>query len=380
MRAQLGLSPPERRIGLAAHDFAQLAASSEVVLTRAAKIDGAPTVPSRWLLRLEAMLANDARWKATRAVDPAEWHRHLDLPVRIAPVEAPRPRPPVNARPRKLSVTQIETWVRDPYAIFARHVLKLRPLEPIDADPGALERGLVIHQALDDFIRKNGDRLPGDALQRLIRCGEDAFKPLIDRPSVRAFWWPRFQRIAKWFVELERSRRGAGIKPLGTELRGALTLDAAGGPFELRCIADRIDAEPGGALTIIDYKTGQPPSDKQVQVGLSPQLPLEAAIAQSGGFPDIAGRAVGELVYIRLSGGIPPGEYRSLQPSVDGARIPADRLAAKAREGLLKRIAQFDQEGTAYLSRPRPQWLSRPGDYDHLARVLEWSQLVEEEL
>jgi ATP-dependent helicase/nuclease subunit B len=378
MRKELGLAPPERRIGLAAHDFAQAVASPSVVLTRAGKIDGAPTVPSRWLLRLDAMLANDPRWKATLVQDYADWHRRLDTPAAIAPVKPPQPRPPVAARPRKLSVTQIETWIRDPYAIFARHILRLDPLEPIDADPGALDRGLIIHEALDAFMRDHLAELPRDALARLIACGEAAFRPYIDRPTVRAFWWPRFQRIARWFIAFERSRRGDGIQPLASELRGTVMLDGPAGPFELRCKADRIDSVGAEALAILDYKTGQPPSGKQIAAGLSPQLPLEALIALAGGFPGIKGGTIAELAHVRLSGGVVAGQYIPVKAPRDRMLMAPDALAAEARAGLLRRLAQFDEQRTAYLSRPRPQWIAREGDYDHLARVREWSQIEED--
>ena len=374
MRAALGLPPPERRIGLSAHDFAQGACAPCVVLTRASKVDGAPTLPSRWLLRLEAMLGGDSRWAKTLAHEYVEWHRHLDHPKQVIPVPPPRPRPPVTARPRELSVTQVETWIRDPYAIFARHILRLRPLDPIDADPGALDRGLMIHQALDQFLRENPTgSLPADAMERLLACGEDAFRPYMDRPAVRAFWWPRFQRVAQWFIEFEQGRRAAGIYPVATEITGTLTLDTPHGPFVLRCKADRIDALPDGSLVLIDYKTGQPPSAKQVASGLSPQLSLEAAIALEGGFEGVGARPVAELAFIRLSGGAPAGEYKAVNAMRDSAPLPPVILAIEARDGLLRRIAQFDLPETAYLSRPRPQWLSHVGDYDHLARVKEWS-------
>ena len=368
MRSTFGLPLPERRIGLAAHDFAQLFCAREVFLTRAVKAEGAPTVPSRWLLRLEAVLQGagladafvaDARWPGLQAgLHAVDAHR---------PIRAPRPKPPVPARPRRLSVTRIEAWMRDPYAIYAREILRLERLEPLEADPGAADRGTIIHDALDAFLRRYPDGPPADALDRMLAVGREAFGTALSRPAVRAFWWPRFERIARWFVATEAARR-PGIVASVTELRGEYRFDAPGGPFTLSAKADRIDRLADGSLVIIDYKTGAPPSDAQVQAGYAPQLPLEAVIAQAGGFPDIAAAPVHELLYWRLSGGTPPGEIRPIRDD------PAS-LAADAAEGLARLVAAFDDPDTPYHPAPNPLQRVPPAydDYAHLARHAEWS-------
>ena len=290
MRADLQLPSPERRIGLASHDFQQAAAAADVILTRAAKVDGAPTVPSRWLLRLDQVLAAAGREIHWAEGDKwRDWERRLQAPVRIAPRAAPAPRPPVGARPRELSVTQIETWVKDPYALYARHILGLRPLEEIDADPGAAERGTLIHKALERFAAQYPKDLPADALARLIEIGRDDFDEFWRRPAVRAFWWPRFKRIAAWFIEREVEGRPAR-QAVGLEVAGRIGFTTGRGAFTVKAIADRIDRLSDGALAIIDYKTGAVPQKRELADGLAPQLPLEAAIGAAGGF-DTAGLA-----------------------------------------------------------------------------------------
>ncbi len=367
MRQDFGLPSPERHIGQTAHDFAQATGAAEVVLTRAERVEGTPTVPSRWLLRLDAVLEKAGLAGALEADQP--WwlalHKALDWPDRVRPCAAPAPTPPLAARPRKLSVTQVETWMRDPYAVYARHILNLRALDPIDADPGAAERGQFIHAALDAFVRAYPDRMPPDALEELHRFGREAFGPLLEQPSIRTFWWPRFERIAEWFLAEERGRR-ATVTPLATEVRGRLVLDAPGGPFTLTATADRIDRVQADRLGIIDYKTGQPPNDKEVRLGKAPQLPLEALIAMEGGFEGVAPAPVAELAFWHLSGGEPAGHVRLLKED-------PTTLAAEAKEGLLNLIARFDDAATPYLSQPRPGWAPRYTDYGHLARVAEWS-------
>jgi ATP-dependent helicase/nuclease subunit B len=370
MMASLGLALPERRIGLTAHDFAQGFTAPNVLLTRSERVDGTPTVPSRWLLRLDNCLKALGRVSGLpRRSDMLGWFEALDQPDASTPgtVTAPAPTPPIEARPNRLSVTRIETWIRDPYAIYAERILRLKPLDPLDADPGAADRGNVIHDALEKFISAMpaGD-LPDDAADQLIEIGRGVFNDLLVRPGIRAFWWPRFLRIAEWFVEMERARRAGGVSTLANEVVGEMDLLAAGMSFTLTAKADRIDRLPDGSLAILDYKTGQPPSQKQVETGLTPQLTLEAIMASEGAFNSVPAGSVGELSYIQLSGGRVPGRMRQL-------KFDIEEMSSQTLTGLRRLITAFQNPNTPYRSRPRPQFKSRFGTYDHLARVREWA-------
>jgi ATP-dependent helicase/nuclease subunit B len=344
----------------------------DIVLTRAERVDGAPTVASRWLLRLETTMRAAGLFDADPAVGAAwdggpwqAWQERLDRPDRTKPRPRPEPRPPLSARPRQLSVTAIGTLMRNPYGIYARYVLGLKPLDPLDADPGAAERGGILHEALAAYLGESHAVPPVDALDRLLALGEEAFGATLDRPGVRAFWWPRFERIAVWFLEqqagLEPGRRVAAV-----EAQGRLEFAAPGGSFRLTARADRIDRLADGGLAVIDYKTGQTPTAPQVEAGLEPQLSLEAAIARAGGFDGVAPGEPAALAYWRLTGGEPAGEIREI-------RRDAAELAAAALEGLRDLIAAFDDPATPYHAVPDPSRAPRFDDYGHLARIAEWS-------
>jgi ATP-dependent helicase/nuclease subunit B len=377
MRHELGLDLPERRIGLSAHDFAQLLGHEDVILTHSAKVGGAPAVASRFLHRLEAV-AGEERWKAARAAGDLYVHyaRAIDQPEQVKPVEQPQPRPPREARPTKLSVTAIEDWLRDPYTIYARHILKLDPLDPVDMPLSAADRGSAIHAALGEFTQTYSDALPSDIVGTLRRIGDKHFKPLMERPEARALWWPRFQRIAHWFADWETARRGA-IASIVAEIRGdiEIVLDNER-KFTLTARADRIECRHDGSYALLDYKTGAPPTAKQVRMGLSPQLTLEAAILRGGGFDGIdADSSVGELAYVRLSGNNPPGEHKTLELKIrqnDTPQLPDD-AADYARAQLEALVRRFDNPEEPYRSLVLSMWTARYGDYDNLARVKEWS-------
>ena len=362
MRREFGIALPERAIGIAAHDFAQALGAPAVTLTRATRREGVPTVPSRWLLRLDTVLRavglEDALGPEPEIVAAATQH---DQPARRCPSPPPEPRPPLAARPRQLSVTQIEMWIRDPYAVYARHILKLKALEELDEDPGRAELGINVHEALSEFIKRHPYGLPLFPEEELIAIGRECFGPILSRPGVWAFWWPRFERIARWFVATERVRGGDIVESL-VECRGTLEILARGGPFTITAIADRIDRMRTGELVLIDYKTGALPSKREIETAIAVQLPLEGAIARDGSFAGLRGVAAA-LEYWRLPGGDPAGVRSPI--ATDDPLALIERVLAEIR-GL---IDCFDDPRTPYLAVPDPRLKPRFSDYFHLERL-----------
>jgi ATP-dependent helicase/nuclease subunit B len=348
----------------------------DVVMTRAVRVEGTPTVASRWLLRLDTVL-RAAGIENTLGADaaPLDWHKMLDAPASDPlPMPPPEPRPPLAARPRKLSVTEIETWRRDPYAIYAKHVLRLRALDPLDADPGAADRGIIIHEALGNFLQAYPQQLPADALEKLLVLGQQSFAPLLDRPGVWAFWWPRYRRIAEWIAAMEAERRPL-LENILAEIDGRMIVDAAAGPFEIVGRADRIEHRRDGKVAIIDYKTGSVPQAGDLNEGFTPQLALEAAMIEQGGIAALGKASVAELAYWKLGGGDPAGKVMQREDDSTELRALIDRTLA----GMHALIAAFDDPATPYFAVPRPEKAPRYSDYTHLERQKEWLAGEEEE-
>ncbi|MDP3175408.1 MAG: double-strand break repair protein AddB [Phenylobacterium sp.] len=368
MREKLGLPPPERRVGLAAHDFAQAACAPDVVLLHAERREGAPAVKSRWLWRLETLARGAGVAIATRP-ELLDWARNLDAPGEYAPARRPAPAPPVEHRPRVLAVTRVEALTRDPYAVWARDILKLRRLERPDEPVEARARGTAIHAAFERFAKTWPREVPDDAAQVFegyyVEALEAAGMPRAALARERAL----AREAAMWVADLERRRRKVGPTLL-IEAKGKLTFKTAGGLFTVTAIADRIELTPDGFGHILDYKTGKAPSQKVVDAGFSPQLTLTAAILGAGGFAEAGEVIPGDLTYLEVTGRKPAG--REEVRAVAGER--AHEAAELALIGLKDLIEQFEDPLRAYVSRTAPQFVHQyASDYDHLARVFEWS-------
>lgn len=366
MRKDFGLPALERKVGLSSHDFVQGFCAPRVIMTRAERSGTAPTIPSRWLQRLDAVLK-----AANLSMDQTDWlekTRSLDRPEDIKAATRPEPRPPLEKRPKRLSVTEIETWMRDPYAVYAKHVLNLKPIDKIDELPGAAERGTIIHKALEDFTKAFPRDLPANALDQILAMGHDLLDSNIKDVRTLHFWNIRFDKAAEWFISNEAKWR-TQARNLKNEIKDEITVP--GHDFTLVAKADRIDImADGSGVAIIDYKTGSIPAQKDIIAGISPQLPLEAAMIRAGGFKEIDQRMVGYLGHWSLTGK-DGGKEVKITENIDD-------LADAALSGLQDLIATFVNENTPYLSTPRPEAAPRFSDYRHLARIQEWAVLDED--
>lgn len=374
MRRDMALEAPERRIGLSAHDYAQGAAARRVVLARSARAGGAPTVPSRWLQRLTTLIGAEGHRRLTGEAERfLGWARALDAasaPPRT--IRRPEPKPPVEWRPNKLSVTEIETWIRDPYALYARHVLGLDPLDPLGGEIGAAERGTFVHEVLAQFVETWDGTASEAEAARLAAIAETCLEKYDAFPEIVALWRPRLAAIARWWLAADAARSPL-VGERRTEVGGRWEILVDGVPFTLTGYADRLDLMADGSLAVLDYKTGRPPSEKEVQSLLAPQLPLEAAMARAGAFgADYADRPIGELAYLHLKGGEAGGIWERRGVTADGS--DPDALADAARDGLIELVRTFRDPATGWISRRHVRFeKDRSGPYDHLARVAEWA-------
>ena len=371
MRQSLGLPSPDRVIGLSAHDFVQGAARPRVILTRSRKVEGTPAVASRWLIRLENLLsglADGAALEAMRARG-AQLLSLVDLihlpESSIDRAPRARPCPPVAARPRRLSVTQIETLIRDAYAIYAGKVLKLQPLDPLGRPPDFRDRGMVMHRIMEKFVRvAMGNLPPRDvAREQLMEAADKVLAADVPWPDTRRIWRARIARFADWFLEGERQRREVG-RPEGLEIKGALTLAAPAGEFTLTARADRIDRLNTGGAAIYDYKAGSPPSKSQIEHGFNHQLHLQGAILMAGGFEGIEALEAASGAYLGLTGSGDGGKEQAVADLVG--------QVSEHMKNLDELLAAYDRPEQPYTSHGRPFLSTSVGDYDHLARRGEW--------
>jgi double-strand break repair protein AddB len=359
MRKAAGLLLPERKIGLSAHDYQQTVAAPRVVLSRSLRGAEAEAVPSRWLNRLVNLMAGLPDWQGPEALAAMKGRGNgwlamaaaFDAPSGLArPESRPSPRPPLEVRPKKLSVTEIKTLIRDPYAIYARHILRLGPLDPLRPRADPRLRGIVLHEILERFVAGESA-----GLADLLRITDDVLACRVAWPLARAVWRSRIGKAAEAFIAFSNSTGG---KPVLMERKGAVTL--TGLDFTLTGKPDRIDRLEDGRLLLIDYKTGNPPSEAE-QKHFDKQLLLTAAMAENGAFPDLGPAEVARIAFVGVK-----ADMKIVQTDLEPGQVAAvwDEFA--------RLIAAYARPSQGYTARRALKTERETSDYDHLSRFGEW--------
>lgn len=376
MRLGAGLEPPERLQGLAAHDFAQAMGNDQVVLAYADRIGSSPALPSRLVQRLDAFVGEaEAEAMQRRGQQWLEQARRIDAVTTVRPATRPAPNPAVHKRPRRLSVTEVETLMRSPYDIYARHVLRLRRLDALGEDPDARERGNIIHAIFARFVNDGHDPADDTAFEALMGIAQEAFSGLDAIGERRDIWLRRFASAGRQFLDYERAR-APFVRKRHAEIDGVWTLKLPE-PFTIRGTADRVDEMADGTLEILDFKTGSPPTPASMKAFEAPQMLVEALMARDGGMGKVAPASAGALTYIKI--GLGPEAFKPKTfAEIEGMDImqAADEIGRR----LQGHVDYFLFRETPLHARLLPLKGQRfAGAYDHLSRMAEWTLVDGEE-
>ena len=386
MRKSVGLSLPEKRFGLSAHDFAELAAHPNVILTRAKRSGGSPMVASRWLWRLQTLLRGAlGQERAEELLGAQDYYLQLAQAldsvtpdeIKNSQIEQPKPAPPVEdrwafAKGRRVSITQVKTWIRDPYTIFAKHTLGLKTLDPLDASLGAGDFGTAIHDGLEQFLRAHKEDWSAQGKAKLIEFFRHAFEQSGYADFEIAKEASRFEAVATEFLNWLRERQTDGFDVWAIECEAKHYIKEL--DFTLSGKADLIERRPDG-YGVIDYKTGAPPTVKVVKAGFDPQLPLSAWLLSEGGFKGVDKGQTVQLGYVRIKGSNDDFSYQTLTAPENNKGLSAEDYADEAIEVLEKLVRAYDNPETIYYSQPRVQFTHDYGEFDDLARRSEWASL-----
>lgn len=365
IRAELGLPGLERRIGLAAHDLAGALGAPEVILTRSERDATAPTIPSRFWLRLEALTADQrAAAERTRAAMLMAWTQAIDRPAAHRPAGRPAPAPPAANRPRRISVTEVDRLKADPYAFYARRMLRLEPLDPVDADVSAAWKGTAVHAAFERWAKQDLARP-----DRLRDHAEALFTAETTHPMMRALWRPRLMEAIAWMTDQLIAQQAAGRSVLAVEQGGSIEFEGV----TLTGRFDRVDRDAQGGLIVIDYKTGMPPSPLAIRAGFSFQLGLIGLMVERGGFAGIGGDVTG-FEYWSMAKQGSSGQFGYIDSPVDPAKrdpIAAEDFVPTAAAGFADAVREWLTGDAPFTAKLHPEY-ARYADYDQLMRRDEW--------
>jgi len=362
MRKQLGLPNAEARITTLAHDFMHVMGAKEIILTRSVKNGGAPTVPSRFLQRLQMTAQINDLQIPTFVAHLADL---VDTPDEKQAIVRPCPCPKAETRPTKLSVTNVELLKRNPYAIYAKYILSLYPLDDWDKPAKGAQYGQALHETMAELINLSAKDFNEKEALTIFR---QALKKNLLPKSDCIFYESQFKSCVLPFVLKQQEELKKQRIPSYTEIKGECSFNINNKPFTLTARVDRIDLSDQNTAKVIDYKTGSPPAFSEVVKGISPQLTLEAWMILQNAFPNIKADKIEDMEYWHMSKNPCIKGYQKSKNKID-----LDVLLNKTELGLKKMLKTYADGKTPYEVEPIASIAPKYDNYALLSRKKEWA-------